>query len=52
MNLNNAEECLIPLESSQEKGYEQCHLPQECIFKKCCEKYKKKKRCKKCPDRK
>jgi len=25
-------------------------LSQECVLKKCCKKYKKGKRCKKCPD--
>ncbi|SOD79779.1 hypothetical protein SAMN06269250_1096 [Spirosoma fluviale] len=25
-------------------------LGQECVLKKCCKKYKKGKRCKKCPD--
>ncbi len=26
-------------------------LSHECVLKKCCKKYKKGKRCKKCPDR-
>jgi hypothetical protein len=51
MNLNNIDDFLKLLEPSSEKDFEKCTLPQDCILKKCCEKYKKKKRCKKCPDR-
>ena len=51
MSLNNTEELNPLLEPAPDKVYEKCSLPQDCIFKKCCEKYKKKKRCKKCPDR-
>jgi len=32
------------------KGMEQ--FMQECVFKKCCKKYKKGKRCKSCPEKK
>ena len=30
---------------------EKSRVLEECVLKKCCKKYKKGKRCKKCPDR-
>ncbi len=51
MNLNNSEGLIRLLEPAPDKGEDKCRLPDDCIFKKCCEKYKRKKRCKKCPDR-
>ncbi len=41
-----------PMPSSDAKllGQFNPFVGQECILKKCCKKYKKGKRCKKCPD--
>ena len=40
----------IPTDPENNKGLNP-YLGQGCDFKKCCKKYKKGKRCRKCPDR-
>jgi len=40
-----------PFFDETKKGFNSCADFDSCIFKKCCKKYKRGKRCKKCPDR-
>lgn len=45
----NLENCL--LQEGQDFKIELKYVVQECVFKKCCKKYKKEKACKKCPNK-
>ena len=46
----NASECSVSSNDAKTLIQTNPFMGHECVLKKCCKKYKKGKRCKKCPD--
>ena len=46
----SASDCFVPMNDAKQIAQTNPFMGHECVLKKCCKKYKKSKRCKKCPD--